>query len=53
RMIPEPGDADHEVPVNRTFHEQIDDELIEMKLKHTEADGQAIQTILLSLPEEI
>ncbi|GKE30440.1 retrovirus-related pol polyprotein from transposon TNT 1-94, partial [Tanacetum coccineum] len=51
-MIPEPG-ADREVPVNRTFHEQIDDELIEMELKHIEADGQAIQTILLGLPEEI
>ncbi|GKA97502.1 hypothetical protein Tco_0825396 [Tanacetum coccineum] len=27
RMIPEPGDADREVLVNETFHEQIDDEL--------------------------
>ncbi|GJW12362.1 hypothetical protein Tco_1578189 [Tanacetum coccineum] len=52
RMIPEPG-ADREVPVNRTFHEQIDDELIEMELKHIEADGQAIQTILLGLPKDI
>ncbi|GKD87825.1 hypothetical protein Tco_1358979 [Tanacetum coccineum] len=27
RMIPKPGDANHEVLVNETFHEQIDDEL--------------------------
>ncbi|GKE63222.1 hypothetical protein Tco_1513589, partial [Tanacetum coccineum] len=27
RMIPEPGDADREVPVPETFHEQTDDEL--------------------------
>ncbi|GKB30656.1 hypothetical protein Tco_0870057 [Tanacetum coccineum] len=53
RMILEPGDADREVPVNRTFHEQTDDELIEKELKHIEADDQAIQTILLGLPEEI
>nr|GEZ98423.1 hypothetical protein [Tanacetum cinerariifolium] len=33
RMIPEPGDATHEVPVNETFHEQTDDELTEKELK--------------------
>ncbi|GKE88203.1 hypothetical protein Tco_1565678, partial [Tanacetum coccineum] len=33
RMIPEPGDADHEVLVNETFHEQTDDELTEKELK--------------------
>ncbi|GKA08401.1 retrovirus-related pol polyprotein from transposon TNT 1-94 [Tanacetum coccineum] len=53
RMIPEPGDADRGVPVNETFHEQIDDELTEKKLKQVEADDQAIQTILLGLPEDI
>ncbi|GKE33112.1 hypothetical protein Tco_1452434 [Tanacetum coccineum] len=53
RMIPEPGDADREVPVNETFHEQTDDELIEKELKQVEADDQAIQTILLGLPEYI
>ncbi|GJS96867.1 hypothetical protein Tco_0803835 [Tanacetum coccineum] len=42
-----------EVPVNETFHEQIDDELIEKELKQVEADDQAIQTIIRSLPEEI
>ncbi|GKA52577.1 hypothetical protein Tco_0745892 [Tanacetum coccineum] len=53
RMIPEPGDADREVPVNETFHEQTDDELTEKGLKQVEADDQAIQTILLGLPEDI
>ncbi|GKC79374.1 retrovirus-related pol polyprotein from transposon TNT 1-94 [Tanacetum coccineum] len=33
RMILVPGDADREVPVNETFHEQRDDELIEKELK--------------------
>nr|GFA40141.1 hypothetical protein [Tanacetum cinerariifolium] len=32
-MIPELGDADREVPVNETFHEQTDDELTENELK--------------------
>ncbi|GJU14082.1 hypothetical protein Tco_1136478 [Tanacetum coccineum] len=53
RMIPEPGDADSKVPVNETFHEQTDDELTENELKQVEADDQAIQTILLGLPEDI
>nr|GEV82622.1 hypothetical protein [Tanacetum cinerariifolium] len=48
RMIPEPGDTNREVLVNETFHVQTDDEL-----KHIEADDQAIQTILLGLPEDI
>nr|GEY69143.1 hypothetical protein [Tanacetum cinerariifolium] len=45
RMIPEPGDANREVTVTETFHVQTDDEL--------SADDQAIQTILLGLPEDI
>ncbi|GJW52866.1 hypothetical protein Tco_0096951 [Tanacetum coccineum] len=53
RMIPEPGDQNREVPVNETFHEQTDDELPEKELKQVEADDQAIQTILLRLPEDI
>nr|GEV08202.1 hypothetical protein [Tanacetum cinerariifolium]GEX79889.1 hypothetical protein [Tanacetum cinerariifolium] len=53
RMIPEPGDVDSKVPVNETFHEQTDDELIEKELKQVKADDQAIQTILLDLPEDI
>nr|GEU99403.1 hypothetical protein [Tanacetum cinerariifolium] len=52
-MIPEPGDTNHEVSVNETFHVQTDDELTEKELKQIEADDQAIQTILLSLPEDI
>ncbi|GJT91353.1 retrovirus-related pol polyprotein from transposon TNT 1-94 [Tanacetum coccineum] len=53
RMIPELGDADREVPVNETFHEQTNDELTKKELKQVEADDQAIQTILLGLPEDI
>ncbi|GJT40219.1 hypothetical protein Tco_0940084 [Tanacetum coccineum] len=53
RMIPELGDPDREVPVNETFPEQTDDELTEKELKQVKADDQAIQTILLGLPEEI
>nr|GEX43859.1 integrase, catalytic region, zinc finger, CCHC-type, peptidase aspartic, catalytic [Tanacetum cinerariifolium] len=53
RMIPELGDPNREVPVNETFHVQTDDELTEKELKQIEADDQAIQTILLGLPEDI
>ncbi|GKD87714.1 hypothetical protein Tco_1358868 [Tanacetum coccineum] len=53
RMIPEPGDANSEVPVNETFHEQTDDELTEKELKQVKGDDQAIQTTLLGLPEDI
>ncbi|GJU28718.1 hypothetical protein Tco_1167339 [Tanacetum coccineum] len=47
RMIPEPGDPDREVSIAETFHEQNDDELTEK-----EADDQAIQIILMGLPED-
>nr|GEY70434.1 reverse transcriptase domain-containing protein [Tanacetum cinerariifolium] len=53
RMIPEPGDAERDVNVNETFHEQTDDELSERELKQIKADDQAIQTILLGLPQHI
>nr|GEV54502.1 retrovirus-related Pol polyprotein from transposon TNT 1-94 [Tanacetum cinerariifolium] len=53
RMIPEPGDTNREVPMNETFHAQTDDELTEKELKQIEADDQAIQNILLGLPEDI
>nr|GEZ01733.1 hypothetical protein [Tanacetum cinerariifolium] len=53
RMIPEPGDANRDVNVTETFHEQTDDELSEKELKQIKADDQAIQTILLGLPEDI
>nr|GEY90522.1 hypothetical protein [Tanacetum cinerariifolium] len=47
------GDTNLEIPVNETFHVQIDDELTEKELKQIEADDKAIQTILLGLPEDI
>nr|GEU45213.1 hypothetical protein [Tanacetum cinerariifolium] len=53
RMIPKPGDTNREVPVNETIHIQTDDELTEKELKQIEVDDQAIQTILLGLPEDI
>nr|GEV55491.1 hypothetical protein [Tanacetum cinerariifolium] len=53
QMIPEPGDTNREVPVNETFHVQTNDKLTEKELKQIEADDQAIQTILLGLPEDI
>nr|GEX76535.1 hypothetical protein [Tanacetum cinerariifolium] len=53
RTIPEPGDPNREVLVNETFHVQTDDELTGKELKQIEADDQAIQTILLGLPEDI
>nr|GEY50265.1 hypothetical protein [Tanacetum cinerariifolium] len=53
RMIDEPGDGERDVNVNETFHEQTDDELSERELKQIEANDQAIQTILLGLPEDI
>nr|GEZ68455.1 hypothetical protein [Tanacetum cinerariifolium] len=52
-MIPKPGDAERDVNVNETFHEQTDDEFSKRELKQIEADDQAIQTILLGLPEDI
>nr|GEV03932.1 copia protein [Tanacetum cinerariifolium] len=53
RMIPEPGDPNCEVPLNESFHIQTDDELTEKELKQIEDDDQAIQTIILGLPEDI
>ncbi|GJY00405.1 hypothetical protein Tco_0357423 [Tanacetum coccineum] len=53
RMIPEPGDPAHTVPVPEMIHEQIDDELTEVEIKQMEADDQAIQTILLGLSKNI
>nr|GFA02027.1 hypothetical protein [Tanacetum cinerariifolium] len=53
QMIPELGDINRDVNVTETFPEQTDDELSEKELKQIEADDQAIQTILLDLPEDI
>nr|GFD16724.1 hypothetical protein [Tanacetum cinerariifolium] len=52
-MIPEPGDANREITITETFHLQTDDELSDKEPKQIEADDQAIQTILLGLPEDI
>nr|GFB93956.1 hypothetical protein [Tanacetum cinerariifolium] len=52
-MIPEPGDANRDITITETFHLQTDDELSDKELKQIEADDQAIQTILLDLPEDI
>nr|GEX81611.1 hypothetical protein [Tanacetum cinerariifolium] len=53
KLIPEPSDANREITVTETFHLQTDDELSDKELKQIEADDQAIQTILLGLPEDI
>nr|GFA63829.1 hypothetical protein [Tanacetum cinerariifolium] len=53
KMIHEPGDANRDITVTETFHLQTDDKLSEKELKQIEADDQAIQTILLGLPEDI
>ncbi|GJR86382.1 hypothetical protein Tco_0210393 [Tanacetum coccineum] len=47
------SDPDRDVPVAKTFHEQTDDELTKKEVKQIEADDQAIQTILIGLPEDI
>nr|GFB86221.1 hypothetical protein [Tanacetum cinerariifolium] len=53
KMIPEPGDVNRKITITETFHLQTDDELSDKELKQIEAIGQAIQTILLGLPEDI
>nr|GEY34469.1 putative ribonuclease H-like domain-containing protein [Tanacetum cinerariifolium] len=53
KMIPKPGDVNRDITVTETFHLQTDDELSDKELKQIEADDQAIQTILLGLPEDI
>nr|GFB71340.1 hypothetical protein [Tanacetum cinerariifolium] len=53
KMIPEPGDANRDINITETSHLKPDDELSDKELKHIEADDQAIQTILLGLPEDI
>nr|GEZ13966.1 hypothetical protein [Tanacetum cinerariifolium] len=53
KMIPEPGGANRDITVTETFHFQTDNELSNKELKQIEVDDQAIQTILLGLPEDI
>nr|GEX43799.1 ribonuclease H-like domain-containing protein [Tanacetum cinerariifolium] len=52
-MIATPGEPDLLVPDPDSFHEQTDEELTENDIKRMDADDQAIQTILLSLPEDV
>nr|GEU75138.1 hypothetical protein [Tanacetum cinerariifolium] len=52
RMIATPGEPDLPVPVPESFHEQTDEELTENDIKWMDAYDQAIQTILLGLPED-
>nr|GFA08273.1 hypothetical protein [Tanacetum cinerariifolium] len=52
RMIATPGEPDLPVPVLESFHEQTNEELTENDIKWMDADDQAIQTILLGLPED-
>nr|GEZ49886.1 hypothetical protein [Tanacetum cinerariifolium] len=53
RMIATPGEPDLPVSVPESFHEQTDEELTETDIKRMDADDQAIQTILLGLPEDV
>nr|GEU41046.1 hypothetical protein [Tanacetum cinerariifolium] len=53
RMIATPREPDLPVPVPKSFHEQTDEELTENDIKRMDADDQAIQTILLGLPEDV
>nr|GEV70219.1 putative ribonuclease H-like domain-containing protein [Tanacetum cinerariifolium] len=52
QMIATLEEPDLPVPVPESFHEQTDEELTENDIKRMDADDQAIQTILLGLPED-
>nr|GFA97180.1 hypothetical protein [Tanacetum cinerariifolium] len=52
-MIATPGEPDLSVPVPESFHEQTNEELTENDIKQMDVDDQAIQTILLGLPEDV
>nr|GFB15981.1 hypothetical protein [Tanacetum cinerariifolium] len=53
RMIATPGEPDLPVLVPESFHEQTNEELTETDIKLIDADDQAIQTILLGLPQDV
>nr|GEX57365.1 retrovirus-related Pol polyprotein from transposon TNT 1-94 [Tanacetum cinerariifolium] len=53
RLIATSGEPDLLVPVPELFYEQTDEELIENDIKRMDADYQAIQNILLGLPEDV
>nr|GEU88542.1 hypothetical protein [Tanacetum cinerariifolium] len=52
RMIATPGEPYLPVPFLESLHEQTDEELTD-DIKRMDADDQAIQTILLGLPEDV
>nr|GEU29773.1 hypothetical protein [Tanacetum cinerariifolium] len=52
-MIATPGEPDLPIPVPESLYEQTDEELTETDIKRIDADDQAIQTILLGLPEDV
>nr|GEX98909.1 hypothetical protein [Tanacetum cinerariifolium] len=53
RMITTPREPDLCVPIPESFDEQTDEELTKNDIKRMDADDQAIQTILLGLPEDV
>nr|GEU37435.1 hypothetical protein [Tanacetum cinerariifolium] len=53
RMIATLGEPDLLVPDLESIHEQTDEELIETDINRMNADDQAIQTIILGLPEDV
>nr|GFB03475.1 integrase, catalytic region, zinc finger, CCHC-type, peptidase aspartic, catalytic [Tanacetum cinerariifolium] len=53
RMISTPGEPDLPVSVPESFREQTEEELTETDIKRMDANDQAIQTILLGLPEDV
>nr|GEW22250.1 hypothetical protein [Tanacetum cinerariifolium] len=52
-MVATPGEPDLPVPIPESFHKQTDEELTETDIKRMDTDDQAIQTILLGLPEDV
>nr|GEZ79121.1 hypothetical protein [Tanacetum cinerariifolium] len=52
-MIVEPDDPNREVPITESFLEQTDEELTKKEVKQMEANDQAIQNILMGLPEDV
>nr|GEX18495.1 retrovirus-related Pol polyprotein from transposon TNT 1-94 [Tanacetum cinerariifolium] len=53
RMIATLGEPDLPILVPESFHEQTNEELTENDIKRMDADDQAIQTLLLGLPEDV
>ncbi|GJY55463.1 hypothetical protein Tco_0454578 [Tanacetum coccineum] len=52
-MIVKPGDPNCTPPIAESTYEQTNDELIKKEAKQMKVDDQAIQTILMGLPEDI